>query len=336
MKKETGLFFSIALLYGLFSMALFTSCIHDDDKDCPVSLSFNYSYNIKNANAFELEVSKVSVWLFDEGGKFIVQYIDEGSHIDNGYQMNLPDLQAGNYTLVAWARGCSKTDEYANCDFPVLTAGVSTLDDLNPRFKRKENNLSDAEFNPLLAGSCQLNFSNIAPVHCTVDMMKITNKVRILLMPVGSAGISAEKYDFRIEAENGWLNYEGDKYVQDFIGYQPYYTETLYPPGSRTDEGNVKSVAIASINTSRLFHVENARFSVTDRESGEEKFVLENLTWYLSLLATLEHSDRWGAQEYLDREDYYDITIYVDGETFMKNKIVIKDWVISIDDDIEL
>lgn len=336
MKIDARPFFPTLLLICVFAVATLSSCIHDDTEDCPLIIDFNYSYNIKNANAFELEASRVKVWLFGTDGKFISQYIDEGSHIDNAYRMEIPHLPPGEYTLVAWARSCAQTHEYATCLFPELTPGISTVEDLHARFRRQAEDISDVEFNALLNGTQQVTFSNTGPVYCTINLMKVTNKVRVLLMPVGSEGVSAEKYDFLIQDDNGWLNCSGNKYASDAITYKPYYAETLFPPESRANDGSLQSVAVASLHTSRFFYGDSPRFSVVDRESGEEKFVLENLTWYLSLLATLEHSDRWDAQEYLDREDYYDITIYVDGDTFMKNKIVIKDWVISIDDDIEL
>lgn len=339
MKRQPIHFVLRMMLAGAFVAALLSSCIHDDHEDCPLTINFDYSHNIKNANAFEMEASKVSVWLFGEDGKFILQHIEEGSHVDNSYRMTLPELQSGEYTLVAWARGNAQTDEYANCDFPQLTPGVSTVADLNPRFKKKAGDVSDTELNPLLVGCHKLIFSNTAPIHCTLSMMKCTNKVRILLMPTGVKGVKVDKYDFLIEDENGWLNHQGDKYQADAINYKPYYTATLTPPGDTRSEGEgAQSIAVASINTSRFFYADKPRLAVVDKESGEEKFELKNLTWYLALLATLEHNDRWGEQEYLDREDYFDIMIYVDvdGDKFMKNKIVIKDWVISIDDDISL
>ena len=54
-----------------------SSCINDDLDDCPVpeppvpaqsklSLSFDYTYNVKNSDAFAEEVKNINVYAFDE------------------------------------------------------------------------------------------------------------------------------------------------------------------------------------------------------------------------------------------------------------------------------
>lgn len=64
-----------------------SSCINDDLDDCPVpeppvpaqsklSLSFDYTYNVKNSDAFAEEVKNINVYAFDENGKFFDSYIE--------------------------------------------------------------------------------------------------------------------------------------------------------------------------------------------------------------------------------------------------------------------
>lgn len=52
----------------------------------------------------------------------------------------------------------------------------------------------------------------------------------------------------------------------------------------------------------------------------------------LSLQGIGEHRTEWSNQEYLDRQDYYNLNFFVQGNVFMMSKIVVNGWVISLND----
>ena len=51
-----------------------SSCMKDEITGCPtakLSLKFDYTYNVKEADAFSAEVKNLNVYVFDKNGKFI-------------------------------------------------------------------------------------------------------------------------------------------------------------------------------------------------------------------------------------------------------------------------
>lgn len=90
---------------------------------------------------------------------------------------------------------------------------------------------------------------------------------------------------------------------------------------------------VAELNTSRLMTDAEPRLIISDAETGEEVMNL-NLTWFLSLQAIGEHRAEWSDQEYLDRQDEYALTFFidVDNNTWMKSHIVVNGWVVSLEE----
>lgn len=52
----------------------------------------------------------------------------------------------------------------------------------------------------------------------------------------------------------------------------------------------------------------------------------------LSLQGIGQHRTEWSNQEYLDRQDYYNLNFFVQGNVFMMSKIVVNGWVVSLSD----
>lgn len=116
---------TFALCFSL--LGLFSSCIYENEVDCPCEVRFVYDYNMEFADAFPSQVNDVMLFIFDDDGRFISSLQDSGPHLDAGYRMPL-QLVPGHYQLVAWAGLLTDTDCYnLNCD---LQRGTSTVDDL--------------------------------------------------------------------------------------------------------------------------------------------------------------------------------------------------------------
>ena len=73
----------------------------------------------------------------------------------------------------------------------------------------------------------------------------------------------------------------------------------------------------ADFNTSRILDGSNARLVVRNASSGRE---------------ILNINLPWTNQEYLDRQDEYSMTFFIDGATWMETKIVVNGWVLSLQD----
>lgn len=84
-----------------------SSCMKDDITGCPtakLSLKFDYTYNVKEADAFSAEVKNLNVYIFDKNGKFVDNYTESADKFETGHKMEITDLQAGKYTFVCLAR----------------------------------------------------------------------------------------------------------------------------------------------------------------------------------------------------------------------------------------
>lgn len=339
MKKSRKAGIRLGLLCT-FALLTATSCIKEDRDGCTteepipveessVTLQFRYTYNVTGGDAFGREADRVQVWIFDENGIFLSQRQEEGAHIDNGFTMDMSELQPGSYTFVAWAQETDSKEDLANFTFPSLTEGASTLTDLHARLNREEN-ICRTELNGLLCGTTEAEVTGGEDIF-TVDMMKCTNKLRIVLMPYRAGQhLYAEDYHFVIDGHNGWLDYKGDTYQEDPLAYEPYLQELSEASDDEVEEGEINHAVIAELNTSRMMYDQNPRLRILNNDTGETLLDL-NLTWFLSLQAIGEHRSEWSDQEYLDRQDEFAMTFFVDGDTFLMNRIIVNDWVLSLE-----
>lgn len=344
MKKFNYLRFIYIAFYCLSSLFLFSSCIRDDDPiDCDVNdcnandinLLFRYTYNTKESDAFGYEAGVVRVWVFDSDSVFVAEYTDAGEHVVSGFTMRIPSLPLGDYTFVAWAKAMDMDDEYANYKHTEMTRGVSTLTDLTARLQRGESNCCETRLNGTLSGTVSAHV-NQGSQTVEMDMVKCTNIMRIILMPYRPGQqLDVDDYEFSIAGKSAWLNYDASLYREDPVIYMPYYRENLRGEQTRSlglgASEVIDNAAVAEINMSRLFLDIAPRFVIKNKVTGDVLMNI-NLTWFLSLQAIGERKEGWSDQEYLDRQDNYSITFFVDGDTLMKSHIVVNGWVISLED----
>lgn len=89
------------------ALSSLSSCMKDDLTNCPapkVSLKFDYTYNVENADAFSQEVKNLNVYVFDKNGKYFDTYTQSADKFETGHSMDITDLQEGKYTFVCLAR----------------------------------------------------------------------------------------------------------------------------------------------------------------------------------------------------------------------------------------
>ncbi len=113
-----------------------SSCMKDEITSCPtakLSLKFDYTYNVKEADAFSAEVKNLNVYVFDKNGKFVDNYTESADKFETGHKMEITDLQAGKYTFVCLARDKqpaamgtrAEGDDETELSFTQLTPGIS-------------------------------------------------------------------------------------------------------------------------------------------------------------------------------------------------------------------
>ena len=312
----------------LLLVSVLTACMKDDITDCDVKLRFAYTYNMKNTNAFSEEVAQVRVWVFDEEQRLVDHYSEQRTSWDNEDFFSIPHLHKGDYTFVTMARSRDEIGDFSDYEIADLSLG-EPIDSLWARLQRDERGNNNCRLNNFLLGAQQVSITGRAQ-HITLELMKYTNTVRILLMPANEEEmLEDEQLDIWIEGKNGWLTYDGKNYREDRLIYRPYYQTTLREEDGK--RGVVHQVTVAELSTSRFLYDQEPRLIVRHKVSGTE-IININLAWLLSLQAIGEHQEKWSNQEYLDRQDEYALTFFVSGQTWLQSQIIVNGWVLSFSD----
>ena len=331
--KRTSISYLMACLTTL--MLLTTSCIRDEQDDCGLNLTFHYTYNIKDADAFTNETDSAMLYIFDNYGNFLRRQAADKAQLRDGKTMHISDLPKGVYRFVAFAQSATQTDQKANFLFPTLKKG-SRMDDLTAKLQT-ENNLSQIKLNNLLNGTLTANVTGVAQT-LDMNMMKLTHTLRIILVPTGEGApkyLNAANYDFKVTDNNTLLGYDASRLKGDSVTYQPYW-KGISKDSTDNTGSNINSAVLAELSFSRLFADGKPKLVIRDNLNNVEVINI-SLTWFLTLTELEEHHTPWSNQEYLDRQDEYSIVFYLsvkpspgsNDHTWMLTRIVINGWVLN-------
>lgn len=359
--------------FSAIALTTMSSCIKEDMDDCPpaiskVALQFDYTYNVKQADAFAAEVKNINVYAFDENGKFFDSYIESREKFETGHTMEITGLKDGKYTFVCLARDrqvmSRAEDDEMEFSFASLTPGVSTIDDLTERMGKDngEEIKNDKEFAALYTAKTQVDFQRLNQngnegtiVTSTLSLMKCTKTYRIVLLPYENdqADFKPENFDVRIEGSAAWLDHKGEKVKNEEITYLPYNMERRANyDGAHTEvnEEPVDQALIYDLASSRMFerqsdrravrdgdeiNYDDKRIIITDLRDKDNPVELFNhsLPWFLALCGE-KVNQNWEDQEYLDREDHYVLMFYVSDKRDynMITKVNVNGWNVNIKD----
>lgn len=359
--------------FSAIALTTMSSCIKEDMDDCPpaiskVALQFDYTYNVKQADAFAAEVKNINVYAFDENGKFFDSYIESREKFETGHTMEITGLKDGKYTFVCLARDrqvmSRAEDDEMEFSFASLTPGVSTIDDLTVRMGKDngEEIKNDKEFAALYTAKTQVDFQRLnqkgnegTVVTSTLSLMKCTKTYRIVLLPYENdqADFKPENFDVRIEGSAAWLDHKGEKVKNEKITYLPYNMERRANyDGAHTEvnEEPVDQALIYDLSSSRMFERQSDRRAVRDgaKNNYDDKRIIitdlrdkdhpielfnHSLPWFLALCGE-KVNQNWDDQEYLDREDHYVLMFYVSDKRDynMITKVNVNGWNVNIKD----
>lgn len=359
--------------FSAIALTTMSSCIKEDMDDCPpaiskVALQFDYTYNVKQADAFAAEVKNINVYAFDENGKFFDSYIESREKFETGHTMEITGLKDGKYTFICLARDrqvmSRAEDDEMEFSFASLTPGVSTIDDLTVRMGKdnSEEIKNDKEFAALYTAKTQVDFQRLnqngnegTVVTSTLSLMKCTKTYRIVLLPYENdqADFKPENFDVRIEGSAAWLDHKGEKVKNEGITYLPYNMERRANyDGAHTEvnEEPVDQALIYDLSSSRMFERQSDRRAVRDGDKSkyDDKRIIitdlrdkdnpielfnHSLPWFLALCGE-KVNQNWDDQEYLDREDHYVLMFYVSDKRDynMITKVNVNGWNVNLKD----
>lgn len=305
---------------------------------------------MKFADAFANEVKSVHLYAFNSDNILVWQNVESGSALASGNYFMPLTLEPGNYHLVAW---CGLDNENAtSTSFSVgqATVGVTTLSQLKCRLNTKHdatgNAYVDTQLTPLFHGDMDVTLpdtDNGETYTYTMSLTKDTNSVSVILQHLSGESVDVNDFEFTIDCDNGSLDYDNTVLDNENICYTAWekmtgmasldsYTDTstnTTTPSFRTVE-----IAIANLSVARL--TPNKKCYLTIKTAEGQTAARIPLTDYALLLRNATNA-MMDDQEYLDRQDEYALTFFLDeSQRWISTSIIINSWRLVLSDiDIE-
>lgn len=337
---------------------LLASCsvIYDDEGDCDVHyrVRFSSAYNLNYADAFAHEVDEVTLYIFDADGHYVTSLNEQSADITAaGQSLELPPLPAGRYTLVAWG---GLEGELQSYEVPDLQAGTSTLDDLTCRVGGRtrpgDGSAHVGELDELFHGRQTFDLTAQEGTHILdLPLMKNTKHVRVVLQNLSGEPVPAGDFTFAITDDNGLMASDNSLLPDELLTFDAWHVsqgvasmdtagETAGQAGTR--EGTTAlSVAVAELTTCRLMagQTDNrTTLTVTrsvdagDGDTRQETVLSIPLVDY-ALLVKGHYNEGMDDQEYLDRQDEYNLTFFLDDNNdWLSASIIINSWRVVLSD----
>lgn len=334
----------------LAAALMLASCrgiIYDYEGDCSVryNLSFEYTRNLKWADAFANEVRSVHVFAYNSDGVLEREFIQNNPETlqKKGYSMNL-DLPAGDYHLVAW---CGTENPQAQKQFilPETQTRVSELSELSCLIDRKKNDdyqaYSDQWLEFLFHGAMDVSLPELpdgGDTTFTMQLTKNTNHVRITLQQTSDQQMDTSDFDFRIEDRNGYYHHDNSLLDDELITYLPYDTIPITAGMDEQSRAMIyTSGMIADLSVGRLMadRSNDMYLTITRRSTGQNILRIPLIQY--TMMAKKHYEEKYGhkmtPQEFLDREDEFEMVLFLgQDQEWLKTYIYIKEWRIVLHD----
>ena len=312
-------------------------------------------------NVFNPQVHCYTLYVYNEEGELIKRFVETGERIrSNHYHLKI-DLPHGTYKIRAFGgTGCDarsfqllqKTDGSLSpleADEPHNVAGLYSELVYDKSQMTSDKLLHDFYYaygfddQPLAETEIVVDGEMYKP-H-TLRFMRNTNAVRVMMQQTLSVldengnpvdqlvPIDAEDYLIRIVDYNTLLDQANQRVTtgnpsQDMITYYPWITGNA---GLETKADVEKGLmATADLSVSRLFADTEGRLQILSR-NGQNILMDMPLSYFqLSKPAQLKNMS---AQEYLDRQKYWNVTfIRASKDLWTSAKIIINGWTVRNND----
>lgn len=335
---------------GLLALASCDSMVYDDEGDCTVHyrLKFRYDMNLKWADAFAGEVSSVHLYAFDNSGVLAWQH-EEGispSSAEN-YMMTL-DLQPGDYRLLAWCGLRNDGTHEESFTVPEAREGETRMEQLVCSLTRKYDEsgaFSKERLYRLFHGSLDVSLpadEDGGSYDYTMYLTKNTNHVRVILQHLSGEDVDVSRFAFRVEDENGLMAHDNRLMDDENIIYRPWKTQSGQASIGKEESRAIINVngAIADMTVARMTESRRKQMLLTIT-NDEGKTVAKIPVIDYALLAKGYYEEEYGHkmtdQEFLDREDDYVMTLFLDeNNEWISSQILIHSWrVVPSDVEIE-
>lgn len=296
---------------------LLQGCIKEDLSTCKseLLLSFRYTLNDQYTNLFGLEMSKVTVYVFDNKGRYVGRFSEQGNQLTNEYVMHIP-LPEGTYSVVAYGGefgtySAGELDRQLHTLNETLRKGVTDINDFRAELKNMKG--SEDYLYPigtpddLYAGLTTHAASTMSnKVVIPVELIKDTKKIKVKISGTDYLSGAPEVY---ITALNG--RYLFDNNIDSNHGTFKYTPIHSVQPPNRL-EVDLRMMRLVLGQTPRLMIRNSATSEVIYNENMIDQILLTR---------------KYTSQEDLDREDEFLFEIVIDSN--IEISVSINGWKIN-------
>lgn len=340
----------LSILLSLAALLSACDAIYDYEGDCDVHyrVRFSFEHNLSYADAFAHEVDDISLFVFDHEGRYVTRVDSRAAQLDD-QTVALPALAAGRYTLVAWGGTQGPLQTY---ETPTLVPGSSTLADLTCRIADRtrddEGQAHVGEMDKLFHGIQAYDLDADEGTHTLpMPLVKDTKHVRIVLQHLSGDEVDPDDFIFTLTDDNGHLAHDNSLLDDELLVYEPWYTSQGTASLPDDDTGTVSthdaatsvSVAVAELTVNRLLAGQTANrttLTVTRAQpeaDGTHRTVLSIPLVDYALLVKGHYNAQMDDQEYLDRQDEYNLTFFLDEDNnWLNTSIIINSWRVVLSD----
>ena len=313
--------------------------IYEDEGDCAVSyrVRFRYDMNMKYADAFAHEVRSVTLYVLGEDGGIVWSKTESGDALAaEGYSMEV-DVPAGKYGLLAWC----DADEYKSWTFsqPKVRGDLSCA--LNVKRDSDGSAYKDGRIDDLYYGYLsEADFTaDEGSVMVTLPLMKNTNYFKVVLQHLSGKPVDKDKFYFFITDDNGKMDWDNSLLPCDDVTYRAWAVSSGHAdvsvasvaehveatePVTKASEDTF-GVALAELTTGRLVMGHRPRLHIRNRETGATVLSIPLIDY--ALLVKGHYNKDIPDQEYLDRQDEYNMVFFLDkNENWANSFIYINSW----------
>lgn len=295
-------------------------------------VKYIFEKNMQFVDAFPTKVTSVSLYVFDNNGNFVKKYQENGDALkDSDYLMELTDLPAGTYEFVAWCGLHNNSGHFT------VASGVSTNDDAICTMSTDNNSQQSKNLNALFHGRTE-NATYVAKTTekqiKEVYLTKNTNNINITLQHKEGLEFNKNRFQVTMSDQNNVMRHDNEMHsTVKTVTYTPYHTVygSTRSRGTRADgdetTGNYLQV---ELSTARLMTTNNPVIQVVDTENNNNVvFSIPVVKWATQLRSAQSKTQVPDDQEYLDREDSYNMMLWLDSKDnlgWFGAQVNINDW----------
>ena len=324
-------------LFSIISIsvaAMSSGCdrLHEHLPECEhgLRLRFTYTWNMEFANAFPAQVDCLTLYIYDDNNRLVTTRTETTDVLaDENYRMDI-DLPDGDYTLVAYGGMACDNSSFHHIDTPTEGALLTSLEtELNTGLLTRP---VGTQLHNLFYGKKEVTVTSALNQYVdeTIDMMRDTNNLRIMLQHVDGSPINDEDFNFYLSDNNTLMTWDNALLPSQEVTYYPWTRGTLRVGQSPYEElPDDVTMAYAEFSFCRLVTDNRPNLLITTADGSRNVVDLPLLNYLIA--SKSEQYKEMPAQEYLDRQHDWNMTFFLDSHLrWIYVEVKVLDWVVRI------